>query len=157
LKFARMEIFVDVAWLVFAGAYCWVASTYPPGGRFVPLTIGLAALVMGAVHFAGNLLAFVRPFTHGEKEAEDLHAQSDFSELKAVGWAVALLAGIYIIGALPAVFLFFLVYFGLRGNRWLLGLASAVLMTVVTWGLFGQLMELELPQGLITEFFLRSL
>ena len=65
-----------------------------------------------------------------------------------------MLAGIFLIGALPAIFLFFLFYFGLRGQRWLLGLVSAVVMTLVTWGLFGQLIALDLPVGILTRWVL---
>jgi Tripartite tricarboxylate transporter TctB family len=149
----RAELVVDLFWIVFAGGYCIVAAGYPPGGRFVPLTIGLAALAVGVVHFLGNFIDVVRPFTHGQaasRSSEDAPA----GVFQAILWAAGLLAGIYLIGTLAAIFLFFLLYFGIRGGRWLLGLLSAVLMTAVTWAVFGQLISLQLPSGLIAKYLL---
>jgi hypothetical protein len=137
--------------LLLAGGYCAVAASYPPDGRLVPLTVGFIALASGLVHCSGNFIALLRPFTHGEGE----EAPVERSEIVAALWAAALLAGIFLIGAVAAVFLFFLFYFGLRGRRWLLGLVSAVVMTLVTWGLFGQLIALDLPVGIVTRFVLQ--
>jgi Tripartite tricarboxylate transporter TctB family len=150
----RSEFVVDLFWIAFAGGYCIVAAGYPPGGRFVPLTIGLAALAAALLHMLGNFVGVARPFTHGAAAGAGVGAV-ERSQIMAVGWALALLAGIFLIGALPAIFLFFLLYFGVRGRRWLLGLVSAVVMTILTWGLFGQLISLQLPEGLVTEYFLR--
>jgi len=147
----RAEFVIDLVWLAFAGGYCAVALGYPPDGRMVPLTIGLVALALGLVHFGGNFIAVLRPFTHGDRDAT---APIERSEFVAALWAAGLLAGIFLIGALPAIFLFFLFYFGLRGRRWLLGLVSAVVMTLVTWGLFGQLIALDLPVGILTRWVL---
>lgn len=141
----RAELLIDVAWLIFAGGYCAVASGYPSGGRMVPLTIGLVALALGLLHFSGNLISVLRPLTHGDGGSGE---QVERSEIIAVLWGVGLLAGIFLIGAVAAVFLFFLLYFGARG-RWLLGLGAAVAMTLLAWGLFGQILGVPLPAGLI--------
>jgi hypothetical protein len=147
----RAELLLDLVWLAFAGGYCAVAAGYPPGGRMVPLTVGLIALALGLVHCSGNFIAVLRPFTHGEGEEA---APVERSEFIAALWAAGLLAGIFLIGALAAIFLFFLFYFGLRAQRWRLGLISALVMTFVTWGLFGQLIALELPDGILTRLLL---
>lgn len=147
----RLELLLDLAWVTFAGGYCAVSASYPPGGRMVPLTVGLVALAIGIVHFCGNFLAVLRPLTHGEKAAELIER----NELVAASWGGALLAGIFIVGAIAAVFLFFLLYFGLRGRRWLLGLGSAVVMTLLTWGLFGQVIAIDLPTGWLTAWLQR--
>jgi Tripartite tricarboxylate transporter TctB family len=144
----RIELLIDFAWVAFAGGYCAVAMGYPPGGRMVPLTVGLVALALGLLHFSGNLIAVIRPLTHGKDEDT---VQIERSEIVAALWAAALLAGTFLIGAVAAVFLFFLLYFGLR-RRWLLGLGSAIVMTLVTWGLFGQMIGVPLPAGLVTQF-----
>ncbi len=156
LRLRQIEFLVDLAWLVFAGGYCMVAAGYPPEGRLVPLTVGLAAVAVGLLHMLGNFIGVVRPFTHGAAVSAAVGG-IERSQLMAIVWAVALLVGVFLIGALAAIFLFFLVYFGVRGKRWLLGLISAVLMTVLSWGLFGQLISLQLPQGLLTEYVLRLL
>jgi hypothetical protein len=150
----RVELLVDLLWLGFAGSYCAIAAGYPPEGRLVPLTFGIITLVVGLLHFFGNFVAVLRPFTHTDSMQEP-PAPIARSELIAVLWAAALLAGIFLIGALPAIFLFLLLYFGLRGRRWVLGLASAIVMTAITWGLFGQLITLNLPVGILTRFVLK--
>lgn len=144
----RAEFVLDLVWLAFAGGYCAVAAGYPPGGRMVPLTIGLIALALALVHFAGHFIGLLRPFTHADS-VEDPPAPVARSEFVAALWAAALLAGIFLVGAVIAVFLFFLFYFGLRAQRWRLGFVSAVVMTLITWGLFGQLISLHLPVGLL--------
>lgn len=149
----RAEFLVDLIWLALAGGYCAVAAGYPPEGRLVPLTFGIVALVLGLAHVGGNFIAVLRPFTHADS-IEDSPAPIERSELIAALWAAALLAGIFLIGAMAAIFLFFVFYFGLRGRRWGLGLAAAVVMTAITWGLFGHLIALHLPVGILTRFIL---
>ena len=149
----RAELLIDLLWLVLAGGYCAVAAGYPPEGRLVPLTVGLIALAIGIVHFSGHFITVLRPFTHADSMQEP-PAPVERSELIAALWASALLAGIFLIGAVAAVFLFFVLYFGLRGRRWQLGLVSAVIMAAITWGLFGQLIALNLPAGILTRFVL---
>jgi len=139
----RIELLIDIVWVVFAGGYCAVAAGYPPGGRFVPLTIGLVALALGLVQFSGNLIAVMRPLTHGDRDSEIITR----SEVVSAAWAAGFLVAIFVIGAIPAVFLYFLLYFGLHGRRWLLGFVSAIVMTLITWGVFGQMIGINLPAG----------
>lgn len=172
MKILRPEFFLDLAWLVFSGAYVAVASQYPPEGRLVPMTIGLAAVAVGLLHFSGNFIRSLRPHTHGSVEeeagalatsggesrrdterddaqrAENRRARPDY--LAAIGWALGLVIGIELIGAIWAMPVFFISYFGVRGRRWALGVISGALMALVVWGLFGALMNLQLPSGLIT-------
>lgn len=146
----RVEFLIDLVWVALAGTYCAVAAGYPPDGRLVPLTVGVIALALGLVHFSGQFIAILRPFTHTDS-MEEPQAPIERSELIAALWAAGLLAGIFLIGAVAAIFLFFVLYFGLRAGRWQLGLISAVVMAAITWGLFGQLIELELPAGVLTQ------
>ncbi len=148
----RIEVAIDIVWLVFAGGYCAVASTYPPGGRMVPLTIGLIALALAFLQFGGNVCSAIRPLTHGSANDEPRIVRS---EVIAAGWAVALLAGLFLIGAVAATAVFFFTYFGAHGRRWLLAIGSAVAMALVTWGVFGQIIGLDLPSGIITSALLQ--
>lgn len=150
----RAELILDLAWIAFAGGYCLVAAGYPEDGRLVPITFGLIALALGVVHFSGHFIAVLWPLTHADSERGEGPTPIERSELVAMLWAAGLLVGIFLIGAVPAVFLFFLLYFGLRGGRWRLGLVSGVLMSLITWGLFGQLISLHLPGGVLTRLIL---
>jgi Tripartite tricarboxylate transporter TctB family len=102
------------------------------------------ALAIALLHFGGNLIAFMRPLTHGGRATETISR----SEVVSAAWAAGFLIAIFVIGALPAVFLYFLLYFGLHGRRWLLGLVSALVMTAIAWGVFGQMIGINLPAGL---------
>lgn len=145
----RAELLIDLFWIIFSGSYCAIASGYPPDGRMVPLTIGVIALALGLLHFSGNFIAIMRPLTHGREDTQHV-ATIERSQVIAGLWAAALLPAIFLFGAVVAVFLFFLLYFGLLWRRWTLGMVSAVVMAVLTWGLFGQMIGLPLPGGLIT-------
>ena len=145
----RAEFLFDLFWIVFSGSYCAIALGYPPEGRMVPLTIGSVALAISLLHFSGNFIAILRPLTHGREDGER-GAAIERSEVIAGLWALGLLVGIFLIGAVAAVFVFFLAYFGLAKRRWVLGIFSAVLMTFITWGLFGKLIGMPLPAGIIT-------
>jgi hypothetical protein len=145
----RAEFLFDLFWIVFSGGYCAIALSYPPEGRMVPLTIGSVALAISLLHFSGNFIRLIRPLTHGREDVEG-GASIERSEMIAGLWALGLLAGIFLVGAVAAVFVFFLAYFGLAKRRWVLGVFGAVVMTFLTWGLFGKLIGMTLPTGVIT-------
>lgn len=152
----RAELLIDVAWIVLASGYCVVSTGYPPDGRLVPLTIGLVALALGLVHFSGNFIALLGPLTHeAPDEAISSNPAFERSEIIAALWATALLVGIFVIGVVATTFLFFVLYFGLRGRRWLIGFVSATVMTAIAWGLFGQMIGIPLPEGIITHWLTR--
>lgn len=169
MKILRPELLVDIGWIAFTGGYVAVASQYPADGRLVPMTVGVVGLVLGILHFLGNFVPGMRPYTHGgddepdgtvldeiaEDSNEDKLSRAERGPLKpgylaAIGWGIGLVAGMKLIGAVWTMPIFFTLYFGIRGNRWVTGVVAGILMAVVTWGLFGELMGLELPTGLIT-------
>jgi hypothetical protein len=64
----------------------------------------------------------------------------------AIAWAVGLLLGIYVLGFVVAVPVFFLAYFGVL-RAWRTAVISAVVMAVVTQGLFVEALAVPLPHG----------
>lgn len=173
MKILRPELVVDVGWLALCIGYVAQATHYPEGGRLVPMVVGLAGAALGAVHMAGNFVSVLRPFTHGnngddavdaespdgmpepeQTEAGDGHPEPGAAtRYGGIFWALFLVLGIYIIGAVWVMPVFFIPYFGIRGGRWGLGLVAGLGMMLVTWGLFGQLIQLQLPQGIIWSLF----
>lgn len=172
MKILRAELFVDIVWLAFCIGYIFEASHYPSGGRLVPIVVGSAGLVLGLAHFLGNFVPALRIYTHGVDdgdsgpvgEAVDYQPDSESEKLTqersepegekpryfgGIAWAIALVAGMYLIGAVWIMPLFFITYFGIRGRRWGLGILAGVIMMLVTYGLFGQLIQLQLPAGVI--------
>lgn len=65
-----------------------------------------------------------------------------------IAWAAGFMAAILLIGYVVAVPLFFLAYFGAR-RAWVLAIASAVVMGLVTRFLFESLLGIPLPSGLL--------
>ena len=178
MKILRPEILLDVAWLMFSAAYVVIAANYPPDGRLVPMTVGFATMAIGAVHFAGNFIRVLRPYTHGRMDPRDVlpaipgepvstageddkDAEADGSEdqssrslLTATAWAAGLMLALSVIGAVAAVLAFFILYFGVRGRRWRLGVVSGIAMALLTWGLFEKVLNADLPRGVLAAYLL---
>jgi hypothetical protein len=68
--------------------------------------------------------------------------------LYAIAWVAGLLAGIYVLGFVVAIPVFFLAYFGAL-RAWRTAVISAVVMGAVTEGLFVYALSVPLPQGLL--------
>ncbi len=169
IKILRLEFFVDVLWIVLSLYYLWTARVYPPAGRMIPDVVGTATLIVGLVQLAGDFIPVLRPFTHAREESkkdretdENLPVAqeeipkiakglslNDRRQLMAVGWASAYVAGIYVLGYVVAVPLFFLTYFLVKSHRnWKMAVISATAMWLLTWGVFEQLLMVHLPGGI---------
>lgn len=167
MKILRPEIVLDIFWLAFCIGYVGLAFNYPPAGRLVPITIGAAGIAFGLVHFSGNFIRVIRQYTHGDvngenevteesdvgvmKEATD-EAPAENKFLAAISWAVALILGIVLLGAIWIMPVFFTIYFGVRGKKWGLGIFAGICMGFVAWGVFGKMINLQLPPGVITMY-----
>ncbi len=168
VKVLRPELMVDVLWVLLSISYLAIARAYPPDGRLIPDVVGVATLIIGLVQLAGNFIPVLRPFTHAretteldrnKKENESVTIVSNEKsspvkggntaerrQLGAIGWAFAYVAGIYALGYIIAVPVFFLIYFLAKGNRnWKLAVISAAVMGLLTWGVFEQLLMIRLP------------
>ncbi|MFB5192099.1 tripartite tricarboxylate transporter TctB family protein [Alicyclobacillus fastidiosus] len=165
----RLEMFLDIAWIVFAAAYVAMASRYPPAGRLIPMVVGVAALIAGVTQLMGNFIPKMRFLTHDRKlgDRKDRAASppsaiapevtSGSGEVSQVGqwisilWAASLVLGILLIGFTPAIPLFFFAYFLIqRSHRnWKLAIGSAAVMGLVTAGVFGRVLDLHLYAGVL--------
>jgi hypothetical protein len=167
MKVVRFELLIDILWVICSTWYVATAQSYPPDGRLIPTIIGGAALVIAIIQLAGNFIPVLRPFTHQKKEEDAKHSigdnthaektqeshhskQKDKQQLIAIGWSIGFILVIYLIGFVFAVPLFFLVYFlTLKPRKWKLAIVSAIVMCALTWGLFGQLLSVHFPKGLL--------
>ncbi len=163
MKVLRGELFVDIAWVAVSAWYIGTSMKYPPAGRLIPLVVGIASLIVGAVQLVGNFVPMMQKFTHdrniGQKQAAkaDVLEQNSISQSEtarqwiAMFWATGLVAGLFVLGFLAAIPLFFLAYFLLQKSQrnWKLAIFSAVVMGALTYGIFDQVLGLHLYNGLI--------
>jgi hypothetical protein len=161
VKLRRLELIVDVIWVLLSVWYVLTASTYPSAGRLIPMSVGIAVFLIGSFQLIGYFVPALRVFTHGRPPARgdaDAPAAEEVASLAraerrewiAILWALLLLAGIYVLGYLITVPLFFLAYFLFqRPMRWKLALISAVVMGGLTYLVFYQLLSVQLYPGLL--------
>ena len=90
------ELIVDVLLVVGIGYYLWVAHSYPPDGRQIPMVVGTVALVAAVVQLIGWFVPFMWNLTHGSPA-------TDRSERRAAAMAaVAPVAGAAVEGTAVA-------------------------------------------------------
>lgn len=165
----RLELLVDSIWVVFAGWYLITTQTYPPVDRLVPTVFSGVALAAGIFQWIGNFVpglhGLTKGFARGEASApgEGEVAQTisekmtpspleNRRQLIAIVWAMALFAGILVLGFLIALPLFMLVYFLTLNRRgWVLAVSGAVGMGVITY--FVNMFSVPLPTGLLFKLF----
>lgn len=171
------ELIFDIVLVLAIGGYLLVAQTYPPIGRQIPTVVGLVALVAAVVQLVGWFVPGMWRFTHGESSDDTLVANAPQATNEVTGkrpdadtatdagpapdangrpvdvpiamaWAGGFLLAILLFGYVIAVPLFFLVYFGIR-RAWVLAIASAVVMGIVTSVLFETVLGIQLFSGLL--------
>jgi hypothetical protein len=169
---SKGELVFDVALVLAIGGYLIVAQTYPPIGRQIPTVVGIIALVAAVVQLIGWFVPGMWKFTHGEQRDDSLvrnapRAATEVTRNRsggaqpapetngrtvdvpiAMAWAAGFLGAILLFGYVVAVPLFFLVYFGIR-RSWVLAIASAVVMGLVTSLLFERLLDIPMYGGLL--------
>lgn len=150
LGLAALVLALGVVVLVGAATTPVPASANVVGPRFFPVVVGVVLVVV-----AGWLTLDVLRGGHGEAEGGedvDLSRRSDWRTLALVGAAfVAHLlllrpAGWLIAGAV----LFFGVAFAFGSRRWARDLAIAVVFATAVYLLFGRVLGVTLPTGILT-------
>lgn len=138
-----------------AVGFIWQARGFKPASGSIPLIIGWTVLMLAAIELASQSAGRVgtalnRLFAGKASHAPTLPAVQPGLQLAAVLGLCALLAGVVLIGLVPASAIFVLVAFRFGANRpwWQAVLAGAVI-AVMLWLAFGALLGLELPGGLI--------
>ncbi|WP_030900211.1 tripartite tricarboxylate transporter TctB family protein [Streptomyces sp. NRRL F-5126] len=172
------ELLIDLAIVAGSLVYLHAASKYPPQGRQVPDVVGYIALGLGALHLLGHVVPALWGVTHGNPGrrqephavahaapgADEARPAADDGEatpapppmaqgdsrqiLIAIAWIAGLLAGTYVLGYAVAIPLFFFVYFAAM-RTWRVAIISAVVMGMLTEGVFALALSVPLPTGLL--------
>jgi hypothetical protein len=158
----------DVGTVFYVGLLALLALMYAQSltwgtdqARLVPTLVMyfvIGAVAVSTLHyvFAAEQVAGAHP----TRDALRVDLDADFGELTfatvarralaAGGWIVALLAMIWLIGMLPAVFVFILAYMRIEGREpWWLTVTVSAAMTVACYVLFDQLLRIVWPQTVL--------
>ncbi len=130
------------------------ARGWPPQARLFPLVIGVAAAGMCAAQLFLDLFRVPVP---GAGRVMDLEADRGVPgrviarrAADIFGWILGLLASIWLIGFLPSVPLFMLLYLALRAHAgWRLSLGYTALALAVLVGIFHYTLHIPWPQGVV--------
>ncbi len=132
--------------LAFAAYFVWSATNYEPQARTIPLVIGvLVFIAQGWITFKEAMAAEPPAPQEGQ---EPLPADEANRVFVLSGWMALFFALFTLFGTLPAIFLFILLFLGLRRDvqKWV-ALAVAGGMSLAVWVLFVRLMRFELYPG----------
>lgn len=133
--------------LAFAAYFVWSATEYEPKARTIPLVIGAFVLMLQGWITITEAKANPAPVEHAEgpPPAHEIKRVAALS-----GWMALFFALFILIGTLPAIFLFTVLFLGLRRDvlKWM-ALAVAGGMSLAVWLLFVRMMRFELYPGVL--------
>ncbi len=133
--------------LVFAAYFVWSATNYEPQARMIPLVIGGFVLILQSWVTIMDGRTNSAPVEH----AEGAPPADEANRVAALtGWMVLFFGLFMLFGTLAAIFLFILLFLGLRRDvhKWI-AFAVAGGMSLVVWVLFVRLMRFELYPGVL--------
>jgi hypothetical protein len=134
--------------LAFAAYFVWSAPEYEPKARLIPLVLGLLVFIVQGCVTLKEAMATEPPAPqegHEPPPADELRRVATLS-----GWMVLFFALFLLFGTLSAIFLFILLFLGLRRDvpKWM-ALAIAGGMSLAVWVLFVYLMRFQLYPGVL--------
>ncbi len=168
------NVFTWIVILVFAAAFA-SSLAWPLGARLVPDTVAIGGIAFALLHFAGNFtklapVAGAPPPPPAKKTAQDESAVDLLSGLGMgtilqralvfLAWCLFYLGATWLIGLLPAMLVFLILYMRFQGHEsWRVTLMVAFGTTAFGYVLFHQLVAVSWPQSLLGDAFpvLRSI
>ena len=168
------NVFTAIVVCVLGAAYM-SARGWPLGARLVPDTVAIAGIVFAALHFAGNFTRMVpapgvAPPPPAPKSAQDESAIDLLAGLGLrtvlwraavfLGWCLFYLGATRLIGLLPAMFVFLVLYMRYQGGEsWRTTLSVSVGTLAFGYVLFHRLVAVSWPHSLLGDAFpvLRSI
>ncbi len=147
--------------ILLIGAMIAQSLDWNPAARIAPLSVGLFAIVAAAVSWL-NYCFRRPPEASGRALHMDLQSSSSHLETATVirrggvflGWLVLFLVLVWVIGVLPTIAVFVVLYMRIEGEeRWSLALSVAGGLTATAWLLFERLLALPWPRTLLGGWF----
>jgi TctA family transporter len=147
--------------VIFATALV-VSSDWPTRSQLVPQIICWAGLIACILQLASELVAkpqlagavAMGGGEHGDDEIKVSRKEYLTRSAIYAGWCLGFLAVAGLVGLLPAVFVFLLLFIRVQGGeKWRLGLTIAFCCTLFMWLLFQEVIHVPWPASLLgTEF-----
>ena len=154
----------------------WEASTWNFNAKIVPVIVGTAALIFTSIALANEVWRkpeLVAAGGHGSMKDEaksqvgeriHMDLESDTGHLPKhtvairglifFGWLLAFMGSMAVIGLIPTVPLFVVLYMRLEGPEpWRLVIPQAAGLTVFIWFVFDQLLTIPWPQTIVGQAF----
>jgi len=145
------------------------------GARFIPQVVGYFALIIGAISLFNftfreeapaltsdaeddvSAQANVMKSLHMDLTNDDDHLEKSVIAKRAaayLGWILVFFGSTAMIGMLPTMFVFVILYMRVEGNeRWSLVLPCAVSMLIFGYVVFDYLLALPWPQSYLGDWF----
>ena len=142
---------------VAAVMFVWSLSFDNETAREVPLLVSAGLFVLAAFDLACRFdrpaLRPLRDFWGADfRNPAMTHHPRFADEAVQIAWMVACVAGIMLIGILPTVPIFVLLYMTVGGRRpWLEGLVVAVVVLAFVFGIFELLLDYRLYRGALID------
>ena len=159
---------VAIAFIVVSAGFLAWSYAYSPVVRTVPLLIGWTTLALAAIDFVLGLRnggrlgekprtdgsAGVEPRADGNAGEEGALPFYKGREVRALGWLLGLVAGIYLVGYLVITPIFVSVSLVRRGKiGWSRAGFAAAVVSIGIWFFFSRVMNYELYRGILLEPF----
>jgi hypothetical protein len=156
-KFVAAALWV-IAGLGFAIAF-WSASTWQFAARLMPQTASVAGFVVVLVYACTALFGARQPaiasINVADSAAAAAQARLTYARLGSqLGWLIALLLAVLVIGMMPALGAFIVLYIRFVGAaRWSTALVIAIPLWVAMYLLFNTLLHVPWPPSLLGDAF----
>lgn len=137
--------------LVFFGTLSGIALTLPPTAALMPLIVGIPAVILCIVQLVNDLRRGEAEEGGEEGATSDAGRERLRAEISMFFWIFLFLGGILAFGfqyAAPVLVLAF-IWLG-KGEKFVYGLAGAILTGVVLYLVFNRMLGLEVFPGLVT-------
>jgi hypothetical protein len=159
-----------LAFIALLGTMIAQATAWPFGAKIVPLVVGSFTVAMAIIGWLNHI--FRRPETadgvtdarqgttqslHLDLAVDDAGLETRTMLKRAVtflAWLLGFLVVVALIGMLPTVFLFVILYMRVEGpERWTLALPISAALTLFTYVLFDRLLALPWPRTVLGDWF----
>jgi len=146
MKTRRERNLVTGAVLAFAGLFCILSLPLSWSARRFPLFAGALTMVMASLQLIADL-------RHTPSEGGTSQDAGTTSERSAILWAVALVAGIYLMGLSIALPVFAGLYWRMKdGARWPIVIGVSFCIVGFVEGILASLLRVELYRGMIGQW-----
>lgn len=149
------SVYPPLLLMLLSGTILIWSYRYGPVARFLPVIVSTTTVILCVLdlvtRFRGRGADFLRlVLGAGFEDSEMKHSPSVRGELVQSAWVLASLAGMLIIGILPAVplFVFSYMYFQCR-QELLPSVVTALVSVMAIWGLFELILGYDLYRGLL--------